>query len=275
MMLLPWYRRYFLFARLSHDPGCAERHSHTQVHVMSKGAAEEISRARDLGQRVIGEAVTSGIACDESQVRDPDFKVAAQFVMSPPIRKKDVDGVALKRMLVSGSISIVGTDHAVFNSKQKELGRNDFRVIPNGVNGVEERLHVMWDEMVNSGLATPSQFVRMVSADVAKAFNIYPQKGRICVGCDADVIVFDPSAEHTISAGTHHSQMDTNIYEGRRISGRVVTTVSRGRLVWHDGKLNVERGSGRRIMMEPFGPLFDGLDKMDEASSQKAVERDG
>ena len=81
------------------------------VHVMSRGAAEEISRARDLGQRVIGEAVTSGFACDESQVLDPDFKVAAQYVMSPPIRKREVDGVALKNMLVSGSLSIVGTDH--------------------------------------------------------------------------------------------------------------------------------------------------------------------
>ena len=151
----------------------------------------------------------------------------------------------------------------MFNSKQKELGRHDFRIIPNGVNGVEERLHIVWDEMVNSGLATPSMFVRMVSADVARAFNVYPRKDRICAGCDADVIVFDPAAVHTISAGAHHSRMDTNIYEGRTVRGRVVTTISRGRLVWHDGKLSVERGSGRRIMMEPFGELFDGLEKMD------------
>ena len=243
------------------------------VHVMSKGAAEEISRARDLGQRVIGEAVASGIACDESQVRHPNFKIAAQYVMSPPIRKKDVDGAALKSMLVAGSISIVGTDHAVFNSEQKAKGKNDFRIIPNGVNGIEERLHIVWDEMVNSGLATPAQFVRMVSTDVAKAFNIYPQKGRVCVGCDADVIVFDPEAWHTISASTHHSNMDTNIYEGRKVKGRVTSTISRGRLVYHNGTLDVERGSGRRVIFKPFGPLFEGLDLIDERRSQPAVKR--
>ena len=155
---------------------------------------------------------------------------------------------------------------AVFNSTQKAAGRDDFRIIPNGVNGVEERLHVVWDEMVHTGLATPAQFVRMVSADVAKAFNIYPRKGSVRPGSDADVIIFDPAAVHTISAATHHSKIDTNIYEGRTVTGRVVTTISRGRLVWHEGVLDVERGSGRRIMMEPFGPLFRGLEKDGRAS---------
>ena len=236
------------------------------VHVMSKGAAEEISRARDLGQRVIGEAVSSGIACDESQVLNEDFKIAAQYVMSPPIRKKDIDGVALKKMLVNGSgVSIVGTDHCAFNSTQKAVGKDDFRIIPNGVNGVEERLHIVWEEMVNSGLAGPSQFVRMVSSDIAKAFNIFPQKGSIIVGADADVIIFDPKVSHTISANTHHSNLDTNIYEGRTVTGKVVSTISRGRLVWHENKLTVKRGSGRRIMMKPYGPLFEGLETIDDA----------
>lgn len=186
--------------------------------------------------------------------------------MSPPIRKKDIDGVALKKMLVNGSgVSIVGTDHCAFNSTQKAVGKDDFRIIPNGVNGVEERLHIVWEEMVNSGLAGPSQFVRMVSSDIAKAFNIFPQKGSIIVGADADVIIFDPKVSHTISANTHHSNLDTNIYEGRTVTGKVVSTISRGRLVWHENKLTVKRGSGRRIMMKPYGPLFEGLETIDDA----------
>ena len=133
---------------------------------------------------------------------------------------------------------------------------DDFRLIPNGVNGIEERVHVLWDEMVHSGLATPAQFVRMMSSGAARTFNIFPEKGSIRPGSDADVIVLDPTAVHTLGAGAHHSRMDTNIYEGRTVTGRVVTTVSRGRLVWHGGELRAERGSGRRIMMRPFGPLF-------------------
>ena len=148
------------------------------------------------------------------------------------------------------------TFSAVCNSTQKAAGRDDFRLIPNGVNGIEERIHVLWDEMVNSGPATPAQFVRMMSSGAAHTFNLYPRKGAVRAGSDADVIIFNPDAVHTISATAHHSQMDTNIYEGRTVTGRVETTISRGRLVWHDDELLVERGSGRRIMMKPFGPLF-------------------
>ena len=142
-------------------------------------------------------------------------------------------------------MQVVATDHAVFNSTQKRAGRHDFRKVPNGVNGIEERLHVTWNEMVNTGLLdivsdpgcmraaasslassgagliSPSDFVRLVSTSVAQIFGIYPQKGHIAAGSDADIIILDPAAEHTITVASHHSAMDTNIYDGMELKGRV------------------------------------------------------
>ena len=229
------------------------------VHVMSGQAAAEVAAARARGARVIGETVTSAIALDESRMWDANFTVAAQYVMSPPIRSA-ASGAAVQAALAGGVLQVLGTDHAVFNSTQKAAGRHDFRVIPNGVNGIEERLHVAWDEMVNSGRMPPTEFVRAVSTAAAQAFHIYPRKGLIAPGSDADVIVFDPQQEHTISAGSHHSRMDTNVYEGRKVRGRVTTTISRGRVVWHEGVLEVQRGSGRQVFLPTGGPLFAGLD---------------
>jgi len=240
------------------------------VHVMSIDAMEEVARARIAGQRVIGEPVVSGLAVDESRMWDPDFKIAAQYVMSPPIRSAE-HRPALKKALASGVLQIVATDHAVFNSTQKAVGKNDFRIIPNGVNGIEERMHVVWEEMVVSGLMSPSDYVRATSTAAAQAFNLYPRKGVIAVGSDADIILLDPKVEHTISAATHHSRMDTNIYEGMTIHGKVTTTISRGRVVWDNGVLDVQPGTGRYVPMEPFGPLFDGLDELDASLLKEAT----
>ncbi|KXZ48335.1 hypothetical protein GPECTOR_28g741 [Gonium pectorale] len=217
------------------------------VHVMSIDAMEEIARARQSGQRVVGEPVASGLALDEGALWDANFTRAAAFVMSPPIRAPH-HAPALRKL--------VATDHAVFNSSQKAAGRHDFRKIPNGVNGIEERMHVTWQEMVVSGLATPSDFVRMTSTAAAQVFNVYPRKGRVAAGSDADVILLDPRVSHTLGVGSHHSRMDTNVYEGKVVQGKVVTTISRGRLVWHEGRLRVEPGSGRFVPLPSHGPLF-------------------
>jgi dihydropyrimidinase len=182
--------------------------------------------------------------------------------MSPPIRSR-THNAAIRAALAGGQLQLLGTDHAVFNSTQKAAGKNDFRIIPNGVNGIEERLHVAWHELVNTGLIAPTDFVRITSTAAAQIFNIYPKKGVIAQGSDADVILFDPSKEHTISAATHHSAMDTNVYEGKIVRGKVTTTISRGKVVWHEGKLNVERGSGQYVPLPTGGPLFAGLDARD------------
>lgn len=234
------------------------------VHVMSIDAMEEVAKARKDGQRVIGEPVASGLALNESMMWHPDFKVAAQYVMSPPIRSAE-HGIALRKALAQGVLQCVGTDHAVFNSTQKAMGKDDFRKIPNGVNGIEERMHVVWETMVNSGLMTAMDYVRVTSTAAAQIFNMYPRKGHIAPGSDGDVIVFDPTEEHVLSASTHHSRMDTNVYEGMKIKGRVVATVSRGRLLWEAGKLYAQPGTGRYIPLPTGGPLFDGLDKHHES----------
>lgn len=236
------------------------------VHVMSKDAMEEIARARQRGARVVGETVASAISCDERAMWDPDFDRAAQFVMSPPIRSKEHQ-MAVKAAVAGGVLQLVGTDHAVFNSTQKRVGRHDFRVIPNGVNGLEERLHVVWQELVNSGKMAATDFVRVTSTAAAQIFNIYPRKGVVAEGSDADVIIFDPAFEHTITAASHHSAMDTNIYEGYSVKGKVVNTISRGRLVWHQGRLNITRGSGRFVPTPTHGSLFAGLENVPQHSS--------
>eukprot|EP01023_Acetabularia_acetabulum_P067486 TRINITY_DN9322_c0_g1_i9.p1 TRINITY_DN9322_c0_g1~~TRINITY_DN9322_c0_g1_i9.p1 ORF type:complete len:449 (+),score=86.60 TRINITY_DN9322_c0_g1_i9:2-1348(+) len=239
------------------------------VHVMSKDALEEVVLGKLTGQRLIAEPVASGLSMDESKMWDADFKTAAQYVMSPPIRSAEHRN-ALKKALAGGILDLVATDHAVFNSTQKALGKNDFRLIPNGVNGVEERLHVVWNEMVNSGMISPMDFVRITSTTAAKVFNLYPQKGILQSGSDADVIVLDPSLKHTISAKSHHSRMDTNIYEGMQVQGKVVTTISRGRIVWNNDELKVSEGSGRFLQLSPFGYLFDNYKSNSQQSSSQS-----
>ena len=230
------------------------------VHVMSDGAADEVIAAKRRGQRVIGEPVTSGLVLDESMMWEEDFTLAAQYVMSPPIRKRAVDGEVLRAALAGGLLDLVATDHAVFNSTQKAVGRDDFRILPNGVNGLEERMPVLWGEMVSTGEISRSRFVEVTSTAAAKIFNVYPKKGAIAAGSDADIAIIDPEAENVISAKTHHSRMDTNVYEGRAYQGKVVTTLSRGRVMWDNGKFTQEAraGTGKFVHMEPFAPMFYG-----------------
>jgi dihydropyrimidinase len=128
------------------------------------------------------------------------------------------------------------------------------------------------DVMVNSGLATASDFVRVTSTEAARIFNLYPQKGVIMAGSDADVVLFDPVQAHTLSAASAHGRIDTSLWEGRRVLGRVVTTISRGRVLWHDGVLSVEPNTGRFVPARPFGSLYSGASVAQAAA--RAAERD-
>ncbi|KAI7744739.1 hypothetical protein M8C21_016874 [Ambrosia artemisiifolia] len=239
------------------------------VHVMSIDAMEEIARARKSGQKVIGEPVVSGLVLDDSVLWDPDFITAAKqvtifvFVMSPPIRASG-HGKALQAALSTGILKLVGTDHCTFNSTQKSFGIDDFRKIPNGVNGLEERMHLVWDTMVESGQLSVTDFVRVTSTECAKLFNIYPRKGAIRAGSDADIIIFNPNSTFHISASSHHSKSDTNVYEGRHGKGKVEVTIAGGKIVWENEELKVVPGSGKYISMPPFNYLYNGIDKADE-----------
>lgn len=245
------------------------------VHVMSIDAMEEVAKARKSGQRVIGEPVLSGLALDDSWLWHPDFDTAAKYVMSPPIRKQGHDK-ALQAALSTGVLQLVGTDHCVFNSTQKAFGIDDFRKIPNGVNGIEERMRVVWDIMVESGQISVTDYVRLTSTECARIFNIYPKKGAILPGSDADIIILNPNSSFDITAKSHHSRVDTNVYEGRKGKGKIEVTIAGGRVVWENNELKVVPGSGRYIQMAPFSYLFDGIDKKDAAylnSLQAPVKR--
>ena len=242
------------------------------VHVSCIESAEAIARARARGQRVYGEVLAGHLVVDDSVYRNPDFTAAAAHVMSPPFRPK-VHQEFLWRGLQSGQLHTTATDHCVFCAEQKAGGRDDFTKIPNGCGGVEERLSVIWDQGVNTGRLTPSEFVAITSANAAKLFNIYPQKGSVSPGADADLVVWDPQGSKTLSAKTQHSKGDFNIFEGMAVRGIPSHTISQGKLVYAKGDLRAEKGVGRYIKRPPFGTQFEAVQKRAESTRPTAVAR--
>ena len=242
------------------------------VHVSCTEAAQAIAAARARGQRVYGEVLAGHLVIDESVYRDPDFAKAAAHVMSPPFRAKGHQE-ALWQGLQSGQLHTTATDHCTFCAAQKAMGRDNFAKIPNGTGGVEERLAVIWDAGVNTGRLTPSEFVAITSANTAKLFNIYPRKGLVGVGADADLVVWDPAATHTLSVKTQHSKGDYNIFEGRTVQGMPSHTISQGVVAYAQGDLRAEMGKGRYIKRPAFGPNFDAVQRRAAALQPTAVAR--
>jgi len=242
------------------------------VHVSCAEAAEAIARARARGQRVFGEVLASHLVVDESVYRHPDFVVAAAHVMSPPFREKRHQEV-LWRSLQAGSLQTTATDHCTFCAPQKAAGRGDFRKIPNGCGGIEERLMVVWDAGVNTGRLTPSEFVAVTSTNAAKIFNLYPRKGVIAAGSDADLVLWDPEGTRTISVETQRSLADYNVFEGRTVTGVPTHTVSQGKVVHARGDLRAERGTGRYLKRPAFAPVFAALGRRARLAKPTAVMR--
>ena len=242
------------------------------VHVSCTEAAQAIAAARARGQRVYGEVLAGHLVIDESVYRDPDFAKAAAHVMSPPFRAKGHQE-ALWQGLQSGQLHTTATDHCTFCAAQKAMGRDNFAKIPNGTGGVEERLAVIWDAGVNTGRLTPSEFVAITSANTARLFNIYPRKGLVGVGADADLVVWDPAATHTLSVKTQHSKGDYNIFEGRTVQGMPSHTISQGVVAYAKGDLRAEMGKGRYIKRPAFGPNFDAVQRRAATLQPTAVAR--
>ncbi|EUB62962.1 Dihydropyrimidinase [Echinococcus granulosus] len=240
------------------------------VHVMSAGAAQKISDARQAGILVIGEAIAAGLGTNDSHYFNSCWRHAAGYVMSPPLRSSGTES-KLMQALANGHLECTGTDHCVFKADQKALGKDDFRKIPNGVNGVEDRMSVIWEKGVTAGIIDPCKFVAITSTNAAKVFNIYPRKGRIDVGSDADIVVWDGEATRTISASTHHQNVDFNIFEGMLCHGVPQIVITNGHVVVEeDGALKVSQGTGRFIPTPAFSPYV--YSKVKARSKLREVE---
>ena len=223
------------------------------VHTSSIPAHEAIARARALGKRVYGEPLIQHLVLDESEYFNKDWKHAARRVMSPPFRDKK-NQEDLWNGLRAGSLHVVATDHCAFTTKQKEVGLNDFTKIPNGTGGLEDRMPVLWTHGVNTGRMTMNEFVAVTSTNIAKILNIYPKKGAVLPGADADLVIWDPKATKTVSAETQISVIDYNVFEGQKLTGLPRMTLSRGEVCWQDGKVTAKTGRGKFVARAPFPP---------------------
>ena len=188
------------------------------VHVSCKESIEPIAIARDKGWNVMGETCTQYLFIDDSALDQPDFE-GAKYIYTPPPRAKE-NQEHLWKALGNDVLSAVSTDHCPFNwPEQKGLGRDDFSKIPNGGPGIENRLHMLYTFGVRSGRFSMNRFVELTSTNAAKYFGLYPRKGTIAPGSDADIVVWDPEKKLTISAKTHHSNVNYNLFEGTEVTG--------------------------------------------------------
>jgi dihydropyrimidinase len=242
------------------------------VHVSTKQSLEAITRARNTGQKVFGEVLAGHLLIDESVYLDKNFESAAAHVMSPPFRAKEHQD-ALWKGVLSGNLQTTATDHCCFCADQKAAGKDDFRKTPNGTAGVENRMEVLWHHGVNTGRLNMNEFVKLTSTNAAQIFNIYPRKGSISVGADADIVVWDPEASKTISAKTHHQNIDFNIFEGMKVKGCASHTISAAKVVYANGELKVERGAGKYIERPAYASFYQGLDRQAEINKPKSVIR--
>ncbi|GMR50704.1 hypothetical protein PMAYCL1PPCAC_20898 [Pristionchus mayeri] len=242
---------------------------------MSKGAARAIAHHRQKGSVIFGEPIAAGLATDGSHYYDKDWLHAARYVMSPPLSRDSSTPSALMDLLAAGELHLTATDNCTFNCRQKLLGRDDFTKIPNGVNGVKDRMSVVWEKGVHSGKIDPMRFVAITSSVAAKIFNCYPRKGRIAVGSDADVVVWNPDASRTISKDTHHHAVDYNIFEGMEVHGVADVTISRGKIVWENRQLKSVTGSGRFVSLKSWSPtVFSTIAQRAKMNQPRGVQRE-
>jgi dihydropyrimidinase len=256
------------------------------VHMTCEPAVQALARGRDLGYPVMGETCTQYLFLTvEEHLARPGHE-GAKFVCSPPIRSKH-DQQILWRALQNGTLQAVSTDHCDFwyngsagpvkewldevgnqrwdefeaqgpdfRRPGKDLGLNNFSKIPNGMPGIEDRMMVGWHAAVNGGRLSRSKFVELHCTNPAKIFGMYPRKGTIAVGSDADILVWDPEKKHTISAKTHHMRVDYNVYEGMEVQGLPLQVYLRGRRIIDGDKCLAERGMGSYIPRSPYAPVL-------------------
>jgi dihydropyrimidinase len=219
------------------------------VHLSSEKALNAALAAKSRGVKISIESVLPHFILDKSYAERPGVE-GMKHVMSPPLRAKHNQD-ALWKALGEGAIDTVGTDHCPFDLEQKLLGKDSFLNIPNGIPGIEERVNLLYTEGVRRGRINLDRFVDSASTRAAKLFGLYPRKGKIAVGSDADIVVFDPDYRGTLSANSQHTNNDYNGFEGMQIEGRPTVVTVRGKIQVRDGQFVGERGRGKFLKREP------------------------
>jgi dihydropyrimidinase len=213
------------------------------VHLSAAEALEMVTEARDRGLPAYAETCPQYLFLSYDNYEEPGFE-GAKYVMSPPLRPKETQD-RLWRGLAFNDLQAISTDHCPFCMKeQKVLGQDDFSKIPNGAPGIETRMSLVYDGGVRSGRISLNRFVELTATSPAKIFGLFPRKGTIAPGSDADIIIFDSHKTMRISAKTHHMKVDYNPYEGREVTGVSDIVISRGKVVIEDGKFVGRAGSG-------------------------------
>ncbi|MCL4705665.1 dihydropyrimidinase [bacterium] len=221
------------------------------VHMSCKAALDAVIAARLRGQRhVFAESLINHLLLDDSVYQKPNFEAAA-YVMSPPFRPKG-NPEALWDGIKAGMIQTTGTDHCAFTMAQKAMGKDNFTMIPNGCAAIEDRMSLLWHHGVSAGHISAHEFVNLFTTNACRIFGMYPRKGAIAVGSDADLVVFDTKRSRTISAKTQHHKIDRSIFEGFQVTGVPTHVVANGKLVYKDGDLRVQKGAGRFVPRKKF-----------------------
>ncbi|MFT2212094.1 dihydropyrimidinase [Rhizobium giardinii] len=244
------------------------------VHTSCEQAHEAIRRARQNGMRVYGEPLIQHLTLDESEYANPDWDHAARRVMSPPFRNKQHQD-SLWAGLAAGSLQVVATDHCAFTTAQKRFGVGDFTKIPNGTGGLEDRMPMLWTHGVATGRITMNEFVAVTSTNIAKILNMYPRKGAVLVGADADIVVWDPKRSKTISAATQQSAIDYNVFEGKQVTGLPRFTLTGGVVAIEESTIKTREGQGKFISREPFAAVSKALSTWKEITAPRKVQRTG
>lgn len=214
------------------------------VHMTCQGALDAVRRATFRNQKVYAETCIQYLVLDASLYeKDPE---GAKWVMSPPLRQKK-DQEALWAGIDQGLVQLVATDHCPFTWEQKMMGKDDFSKIPNGHPAIEHRMELLWSEGVAKGRISANKYVELSSSNAARIFGMYPQKGCIAPGSDADIVIFDPNERHTLSAKTHHMNVDYSAYEGHEVQGKCKTVILRGKVAIDEGKVLIEKGYGQYV----------------------------